>query len=238
MIKFILRQNGITLADFAQSLNISRPTLNNYIKIYESNERIPNEKYQILFDNLFGDVNKTKTEFSQQLHTANFLIERDNMLGTMNLNPDKTDTLSAIIESCKQDLYRDDCDMNLYSFISMFLNSYYSNTVFQHLVTYFLTLNGVTDVKKLSETDKVAVSNYFRLFKNEVDNNLRLDSLYLQLFYDRVEEINQEKKSKENEIKKHLEVLVTKKMRNLVHHGIDIDSLNTNELIKQILEDL
>ena len=55
MIKEILKKNNITLLNFAKQLGISRQTLDTYIRIYESGEELPNQKYQILFDRFFKD---------------------------------------------------------------------------------------------------------------------------------------------------------------------------------------
>ena len=53
-IRKLLQKNGLTLFSFAELLNISRPTLNSYIKIFESGSSIPNEKFQIIFEELFN----------------------------------------------------------------------------------------------------------------------------------------------------------------------------------------
>ena len=54
-VRSILQKNGITLSKFSEIMDISRPTLNSYIKMYESNVKIPSEKYQIIFEELFDD---------------------------------------------------------------------------------------------------------------------------------------------------------------------------------------
>ena len=64
-IKNILQKNGLTLFGFAEMLNISRPTLNSYIRIFEAGSNIPNEKYQIIFEELFN-YNLPEKEFKKK----------------------------------------------------------------------------------------------------------------------------------------------------------------------------
>ncbi len=53
MIKNILRQSGVTLTQFANDLNISRPTLDSYIDSYNISRKISNVFYNDIFDFLF-----------------------------------------------------------------------------------------------------------------------------------------------------------------------------------------
>lgn len=52
-IKKQLNHIGIKLMTFAEILEVSRQTLDTYIKLYESNKKIPNERFQRIFDFLF-----------------------------------------------------------------------------------------------------------------------------------------------------------------------------------------
>ena len=52
-IKKQLNHIGIKLKTFAEILEVSRQTLDTYIKLYESNKKIPNERFQRIFDFLF-----------------------------------------------------------------------------------------------------------------------------------------------------------------------------------------
>ena len=52
-IKKQLNHIGIKLKTFAETLEVSRQTLDTYIKLYESNKKIPNARYQRIFDFLF-----------------------------------------------------------------------------------------------------------------------------------------------------------------------------------------
>ena len=237
MIKEILKKNNITLLNFAKQLGISRQTLDTYIRIYESGEELPNQKYQILFDRFFKDVDKSQDEFVSQVEVAEYLIERDNLLGTLKLDAERTDLLTNIIETAKDDLYRQECDVDMYRFVVMFFNSYYKTEVFQHLVKYFLTLNGMVDNVSLSEKEQIAISNYYRLFRDEIDGKLQVDEEALARFYARVDEISKIKLNKENEIKKQIKLIVSEKVKDLIEQGIDIDDIDVKTVIKEMMED-
>ncbi|WP_368651445.1 winged helix-turn-helix transcriptional regulator [Lactococcus raffinolactis] len=53
-IKIQIKKYGLTQSEIADMLHISRPTLNSYIKQYEEKERVSNEKYDIVFNELFS----------------------------------------------------------------------------------------------------------------------------------------------------------------------------------------
>lgn len=238
MIKSILKKNGFTLSDFAQKISISRPTLNSYIKMFEEKQDIPNEKYQIIFSILFGEEDISTEKFQENLNSLNYLIERDNLLGTINLEARKTDMLSTVIEACKDDLYKEDCDLSIHKFIPLMINSYRSNLVLNNLVKYFLYLNGVLDVSNISDSEKIALSNYYKVFKSEIENNLTVDEEYLNLFYNRIDELKSERDKKQQEIKKHLAELVKNEVEALIQQGVSIDNIDTSETVKQILKKL
>ena len=43
----------INLSEFAKELEISRPTLNSYIEMFERGEKISSDKHQLIFEKLF-----------------------------------------------------------------------------------------------------------------------------------------------------------------------------------------
>ena len=66
MIKAVLKRNNILLSEFADSLNISRPTLDVYIRNYDSGGRLSNNLFQKIFDFLFSDVQMSKEDFQKR----------------------------------------------------------------------------------------------------------------------------------------------------------------------------
>ena len=49
-IKQYLKDIGITQKEFAERLGLSRPTLDTYIDMFEGNQTIPKERYDIIFN--------------------------------------------------------------------------------------------------------------------------------------------------------------------------------------------
>lgn len=77
-IKEQLNHIGIKIKTFAEIFGISRQTLDTYIKLYEANKKIPNERFQRIFDIVFVpplDSIKTFSERLLEIHNSDF----DNM---------------------------------------------------------------------------------------------------------------------------------------------------------------
>ncbi len=66
MIKEVLKNNSVTLSEFAILLNVTRPTLDSYIKSYDCNGYINNQLVNNVFDFLFSDGTITNEQFSEK----------------------------------------------------------------------------------------------------------------------------------------------------------------------------
>lgn len=66
MIKRQLKRHNKTLTQFCEDFNISRPTLNTYIKSHESNRQLPSEVFQRIFDYLFDEEVNDDLEFAER----------------------------------------------------------------------------------------------------------------------------------------------------------------------------
>ena len=66
MIKTILKRNNILLSQFANDLNISRPTLDAYIKSFDKGVALSNSLYQKIFEFLFNDPAVSKEQFNKK----------------------------------------------------------------------------------------------------------------------------------------------------------------------------
>ncbi len=54
-----------------------RPTLNQYIELFETGKKIENERYNIIFKRLFSDRSVSKELFNQKMRAVKFLLERE-----------------------------------------------------------------------------------------------------------------------------------------------------------------
>ena len=238
MIKETLKKYGITLTQFANTLNISRPTLDTYIRLYESGQALPNDKYKFLFDSVFNDEIENEIDFQEQLDRAHYLLQRDDMLGTMDLDAEKTDYISTVIDLMKKDMFKENTDLNLYRFIVLYISSYYENSVMSSLCKYFLVLNGKIPVEQMTDDDKTYFPYYMKLFKSQLSGKLDCDELLLNEFYNRVDEISQIEKRQKETLKNSIMIQVNTKINELLNQGLKAESINVEQLVNSIKNDI
>lgn len=104
MIKNFLKQNGITLIQFAADLNISRPTLDIYIKNYDEGNELSNQLFQKIFNFLFEDQSVSKEEFSTKYeYVKDYYGKKDSSLSSLH-------SKSIGAEEAEEDEYKKICD--------------------------------------------------------------------------------------------------------------------------------
>lgn len=232
-IKNKLREMKITLVEFSSELEISRPTLDTYIELYESDSIIPKEKYQKIFGYLFNEEIKNREEFLQRMKQCHDLIEKDRLLGTAELNPKKTDILTSIIKEMTKDMSEPDCNEDIYIFINMIVRSYRREEIFQKLARYFLLLNAkCTD--SASKEEEIYLSNYYKLFYEDKNNLLKMDNEYLAKFYSKAKDIAANEMKNKEKIKEALLGKVIQEIDKMSKIGIDVNNISIKELIKDI----
>ena len=102
MVKNILKKNGITLLQFANDLNISRPTLDVYIKNYDNQVELSNSVFQKIFDFLFEDNTLSIEEFKNKYeYVKSYYGKKDTDLSSLH---------SKSISSSEIDEYDELCD--------------------------------------------------------------------------------------------------------------------------------
>lgn len=237
-IKAKLKDMDIKLVDFARELEISRPTLNNYIAAFENNETISSDKHRLVFEKLFNNGVDTNEKFQDVLAKYHHLLERDKVLGTLNFDVEKTDLITSIFEHMKNDVKEDDYDEDVYTFINMLVRSYKSVNTFKKFAKYFLFLNGVNDLEELKETDKPFISNCYKLMYGDMKDTLENDEIYFEKFLDKVAKIkadNEEKSEvKVEAIKNKMQERISEKLQEQIKLGLDPEDID----IEQILDSL
>ena len=230
-VRKILQKNGLTLFSFAELLNISRPTLNSYIRVFESGSCIPNEKYQIIFEELFN-YNLSEDEFYKRLNKYRNLVRRDKAMGVLELEADATDLFASVMNNIKKDFYSDNYDENIYIFINMLISSYKNEEIFLHLAKYFLVLNDVITYKKIDLNKESYLLHYFTMFENDKKNNLKYDISLENKFVKRIEEIKNIKRKSENKSKQNLINLLDAEIDKYKDMGLE---LSDEEILKILL---
>lgn len=238
-IKMKLKEMGIKLFQFAKELDISRPTLDNYIALYEKGEPISTEKYQIIFDNLFDGSITTKDEFIDVLHSFSDMLERDKFLGVKDLSIEQTDLLNKLIELMKDDIEKDDYCKDIYAFVNMLIRSYRDVPTYKRFSNYFLYLNGKKDLSNILDEDKAFYGYCYDLMKKDAENKLGNNSDLYEQFEVRVSEIlNKQKKQEEDLTKKVVkevfDELVRKAIQEKIRQGFDVEDIDIDTLMQSI----
>ena len=232
-IRKVLQTNGVTLSKFADTLRISRPTLNNYISIFEKGGEIPKDKYQIIFLRLFNDT-LSKKEFNSILDDFSKLIERDSMMGVMELEPEETDLFTSILDSIKNDFKSENYSEDIYKFLNLLVSSYKTEPFFNHIARYFLILNGQIDYKKIDLQKESYLLYYFKLFSYEKENvYFKYDKIVAREFIKRIEELRKKRDSQEVEIEKKIRNMIINEMTQLQNLGIKMTNEEMVDYLKK-----
>jgi len=229
-VRKTLQKNGLTLFSFAEILNISRPTLNSYIRIFESGSDIPNEKYQIIFEELFNN-NLSEKEFKKRLTKYRNLVQRDKFMGILELEADATDLFTSVMRNIKKDFSSGNYDENIYIFINMLISSYKSEERFSHLAKYFLILNDIIPYQKIDFQNESYLLHYFAMFENDKKNNLQYDIRLENKFVKRIKEIKSTKKESENQSKQNLINLLNEEIKKYKEMGIELSEEETLKIL-------
>lgn len=229
-VKKILQRNYLTLSSFAEILNISRPTLNSYIRMYESNSSIPNEKFQIIFDELFK-YKLSNEEFEKRLNKYQGLLKRDRAMGVLNLEADETDLFTTVLNNMKRDFYSGNQDDNVYIFINMLILNYKREEIFSHLIQYFMVLNNILPYEKINLKENQYLLQYFSVFEKDKKGIYEYDAELEKRFINRINEIKEIKSKSEKNTKNNLINMLNKEMNKFQDMGIEL----TEEELLQIL---
>ena len=233
-IKARLKVLGITLGTMAEELEVTRPTLDNYIAAFEENKVLPKEKYQIAFERLFNDGVETKEDFMDILSNIHELIERDKSYGVLEYSAKHTDLMNSIFKTMKEDFRSEDFDESIYIFINMLVNSYKQVDLFKLFAQYFVILNGQEEIDPNNERQKIFLSNAYKLFGGMKENELTFDDYYYEKYLNRVSEVKSDIDIKKNALKKKIEEKVNEEIKKKLSLGYEVDDINIDELIKNI----
>ena len=221
-IKEYLKSIHMTQKELADRLGLSRPTLDTYIQMFQMDEPLPRDKYQVVFEQLFTKPLKGDKEFRETLDKYALFLKQEQVLGTNGMSTEASYIMSLVTQEIKKDLSKNDSKIDIYVFINLLICNYRKNPILMQLVEYFLLLYSRKKVTDIAEDDKVFLSNYHRLLQNK-------EKMVFQpkAFDDLLEYANKSKKvnamAKEQIQQQMLQKLETK-MKQLTDAGIDINS--------------
>ena len=176
MVKTILKRNNILLSQFASDLNISRPTLDSYIKSYDKGIPLTNNLYQKIFDFLFTDITVSNEEFVKKYEyiVANYGTSGEIKSGGSSLT--NTVLENIVNDGTIRTILNND---ELNSLGDLIVNK---DSLLIHLLKIGLILSNKIELEALSDKDKMLTVGMYELscklnesnysFNQEVYNNL------------------------------------------------------------------
>lgn len=224
-IKEQLRAIDVKVSKLANGLEISRPTLDSYISLYERGEKIPNEKYQEIFDYLFSEKNASAIAFAQKYDYVKRI-----MLAEVKQNMEDESAakrrafLSGSIIACAND---ESTNLETLEFIFLLMRNAESPAI-KLLIEYICLSNGITDWngKEMSEEEKAYFSSLSAFFDAFKAGKLKINKKRVDALLERNAEMNghrANKKPKEQEL-----------MDYLAAHGLNPANIDI-EYIKKML---
>lgn len=230
-IKEFLKKYKLTLKELAETLELSRPTLNSYIEQFEKNEKISNNLYQFIFTQIFSKEWKNKLEILEEIkHLKNSLPQENK-----DLEEEYCSENLKLIESIKEKMYKDMKGakevLPLYKFINSVLYNYNEDSGLTGYIDYNLYLNGLKDIENIDKNEKTLVSNIYPIMANHVKNNLKFNENGYSLFLKRIKEIQ---KIREEETLK-IEEEFRKKIREELNLKLGITKVIDDKKIYEIL---
>ena len=233
-IRILLKEYDCTLSDFANALFLSRPTLNTYIHLYENRKKLPNKKYQIIFDRIFSQK-ITKNDFYEMLEKCNTLVAKDQILNTTDLSPKRTDIILNITEEIRKDLDSDCADENIYIFIRMIINYYKKIPAIKKISNYFLALNSKINYDDLSKKEKQDILSLYRYFVSLKNEELTIDfNKWEKKFKETIQNIQNENKKIEKKINYKIKLLIENEIKKQIKNGKDVNSITINDILSSI----
>ncbi len=233
-IKEYLKTMGISKQEFANEIKLSRPTLDAYIAAYENGETIPRERYQIIFDDLFGEELELEA-FQETLKRLKNLLDRDERLGTDKLDARAADMVSRLKERMLQDMAKGDWNQSVYAFIDMLIASYRQNVIFEKLAEYFTYLNR-SELDDIASDDQIPYfAQFYRVFDTLLKNPSSYEKTDYETFMRRRKQLIEGRKKEQEQKEEKIKKLIFDTAKELEETGLVATDA---EILKAVLEKL
>lgn len=197
-IKKYLKSAGITQKQFAEKMNLSRPTLDTYIEMYEHGQTLPKKKYDDYFNKLFKSTNNSLQMFISELQKIESRDGNSTYCRLDSLESDAEDYISLIVRNMRKDFETEGWNRNIYTFINILISNYRKNDVFQYLAEYFVYLNSIENVENISSKQIPYFANMFKTFRSLSENPENYDQQDYKDFIKYCKEIRDNKRKEYN----------------------------------------
>lgn len=223
-IKKRLKSIDVRISKLASGLEISRPTLDSYINLYERGEEIPNEKYQEIFNYLFSEENVSAIAFAQKYdYVKRIMLVKAKKEIEDEAAIKRRSFLSGSIVAYAND---ETTKIETLEFIYLLMRSA-QNPAIRLLIEYICLSNGITDWngKEMTDEEKAYFSSLSKFFDAFKSGDLKIDEKQVAVLLERNAEMNghRVKKPQEQQL-----------LDYLASHGLDPTSIDF-ERIKNML---
>lgn len=237
-IKKYLREIEITQKELAYKLNLSRPTLDTYIEMYESGKPLPKDKYQIVFDNLFREK-MPKSQFVEELKEFSYLLKRDSKYGISDFSAEASDVVIEIFENMKEDMKDGTWEEDMYIFINSCIRSYREYHPIYYLAKYFIYLNTARSLDEIQPEEIPYLANYHKIINLLEREDLTYDNRDYRAFLDACERNRSDREAKRNEKANNIQELIRAQLLELENKGIEASEAEIVDMIsKKLLNEL
>ncbi len=231
-IKSYLKNLGITLKEFADRLNLSRPTLDAYISMFEKGQELPRDRYQIIFRELFSQKQRGREEFEAVLRSYEDLLDQDARFGVSNLGASEADIVTDLLAQAKKDLEEEEWDSNIYFFVNKLINSYRKEPIFRYLAKYFVVLNGIAPLEVVTDEEKPYLASLYQAFSSILNCEFKEWREGYDKFLDRREELKEIRNAKLEKQRKEINGKIKQILEDASVIGIE---LTEKEIIERLM---
>lgn len=109
-IKAFIKDKNETVSSVANKLQLSRPTFDTYIMIYEEGLPLPKAKYQRIFDSLFSDYYISSNAFKERLDMCETILTSGMQYNSIEFLTRRADRVSTLIERIRQNINFENLD--------------------------------------------------------------------------------------------------------------------------------
>lgn len=245
MVKNILKYAGITLSQFAGDLNISRPTLDNYIESYDKHEKIANTFYQDIFDFLFEDANISDADFNKRYRYmkdyygmssgSQQVIVSKLKSGYSVVKSEYSEVLEELQKYINHDNTNPTTSLETYKMILQILKS--NNVELMQILKFYSIYKGTIKLDNLTEEEERLYSFLYEAMQKKGDASILVNLETLKTFK---EYANNMFLLKNNNVEK-IKETITNKLSQVITDELssnDLENLDINEILELIKQKL
>lgn len=185
----------------------------------------------------FFSDDTSEEEFTETYSSLKFMVSRDEKIGVLDLDPEKTDTLMDIINNIKKDMLKENGNYNVYYFINAIVNNYRHNIVKEVLAEYFAILDGYIAEEEIKQDRKGYYANIFKCFKYLSDaDTISYEEADYEAFLKRCKEIKLEQQQEEKRLEQSIKEKISSIVDEYNERGIKLENVDEQEIIQKLLK--